>query len=134
MSNPQNPYRYYGECTEIISGDTITLKLDLGFDLEKRVTLRLKNVDVSGTDESDESFDNMDMAPRDYLEIWFNSAVSRCTEKQWPLMVEVDQAPYQQGYEAIIYRRNSESEWGDPTSLSSSFLKAYGDEYKETAE
>lgn len=131
MSDPQNPYRYYGECTDVISGDTVRLRLDLGFETERRVTVRLKNLDVSGIDPADEP-NNVDIKPIDFLAIWFDSALRRCTEDEWPLMVEVDRAPYNRGYEATIYRRNDLGEWADRTSLSSSFLTLYGEQYKST--
>ena len=40
------PYEYYGECVNIVDGDTIDVTLDLGFHLSFSMRLRLHGLDA----------------------------------------------------------------------------------------
>lgn len=42
----EHPYRYIADLERVIDGDTIVVVLDLGFDIYRRETLRLRGIDA----------------------------------------------------------------------------------------
>ena len=79
-------WKYRARLVEIIDGDTMDFIVDLGFNITRKMRIRLKNVDTAetyGVEKGSEEYQK-GMEHKQYAAKWFNG-VSDSTDAQWPL-------------------------------------------------
>lgn len=81
-----NCFRYHGRPIDVIDGDTIDFKLDLGFKITRVVRLRLLNIDTAEIygPESDEEY-RQGQIHKDFVEKWLTDHMA---DVDWPFVVD----------------------------------------------
>lgn len=82
-------WEYRARVDRIVDGDTVDVVLDLGFNVQKRIRLRLKGVDTAetwGVSKESEEFER-GTKHKMFVEDWVLAARER-TDSEWPFIVQ----------------------------------------------
>lgn len=125
-----SPYRYFGDATNIVDGDSVDVKIDLGFHITREDRVRLKGIDAAEihfvSRDSDEFLRGLEQ--KTFVEDWFRVADERAGDG-WPVIVETEKdgtGKYGRLL-ADFYRRDENGEWTDDVSLSQALIDEYGE-------
>jgi len=111
-------YEYPAQLVEVIDGDTVDVKVDLGFHIHRTVRLRLAGVDTAeifGVDHSSEQYQS-GMEHASFVEDWFADAVDTDQEasaesnETWPLIVRTEKKGKYGRYIATVERAHDGEE------------------------
>lgn len=82
-------FTYRGKLTKVIDGDTLDLRVDLGFHIEREIRVRLSGVDTAeiyGVKKSTDEYQR-GIKHKQFTANWIGS-VSQYSDKEWPLFVK----------------------------------------------
>jgi len=125
------PWRYYGSCEHIVDGDTMDVRLDLGFQIERELRLRLIGIDTAEIHfvPRGGSAYQRGMEHKHFVEDWVRIADERTQDDEWPLIVQThrsEKGKYGR-YLADCFRRTPSGAWADETSLTEALLEDFGE-------
>ena len=132
------PYRYFGNCTHVVDGDTMDVELDLGFNISRELRIRLLGVNTAELPSyiyfPHISIDNLDpekyadaLGHLRFAEVWFEEAERRAPG-EWSVIVEThkDGRGKYGRYLGDFWRPTECGEWVEPMSLTNALIDEYG--------
>lgn len=99
-------YEYRARAIELVDGDTFDV-VDMGFNMRRRIPLRLKGVDTHETDGVSQDTEEYERGKREanYVREWLPMG----TEGEWPLVVHTEEKGKYGHYLAKVVRRRDDA-------------------------
>lgn len=131
------PWTYYAELVHVVDGDTIDLRIDMGFSTFRVERVRLVDVDTAeifGVPRDSDSYER-GRKQKNFVAKWLGRAQMRAEDTdQRPLAVETyDETGSFNRYLASVYRLDDEGVEWEARSLSEAIIDEYGEEVKYDA-
>lgn len=136
MTSEKSLYRYKAQMKNIVDGDTVDVKADLGFNITRNMRLRLRGVntaEIFGVKKESEEY-KTGMRQKRFVAKWVNSATERW-DGRYPLIVRTyrDSTGKYGRYLADIEPRTTEDLKVNGFTVKPSLVEALIDEYPNTA-
>jgi micrococcal nuclease len=98
-------YEYHTKLLNVVDGDTVDVKVDLGFRIHREIRLRLAGIDtheIHGVPADSEEY-RKGIREKEFAENWFSEADT--TDEEWPLIIRSEKTGKYGRYVAEVERR-----------------------------
>ena len=99
-------YEYRSELLHVVDGDTVDVKVDLGFRIHREIRLRLAGIDtheIHGVTTDSEEYQK-GIREKEFVENWFSEADTGDVE--WPLIIRSEKTGKYGRYVAEVERQS----------------------------
>jgi len=117
-------YEYQSTVINVVDGDTIDVRVDLGFRIHREIRLRLIGIDTHetyGVERDSEEY-RRGIEETEFVESWIESG--HVGDREWPFIIRTEKTGKYGRYLAEIERK------ADGGSLNEDLLAEFGDEIR----
>lgn len=117
-------YEYQSILLNVVDGDTVDIKIDLGFRIHREIRLRLADVDtheIHGVETDSDEY-RRGMREKEFVEEWFDEAA--VADREWPVLIRSEKTGKYGRYIAEVERRS------DGAILNDDLITEFGEEIR----
>lgn len=114
-------YEYRSTLLNVVDGDTVDVKVDLGFRIHREIRLRLAGIDtheIHGVSRDSEEYQK-GIREKEFVANWFSEAATG--EVEWPLIIRSEKTGKYGRYVATVERKS------DGATLNDDLLTEFGE-------